>query len=355
MARNQYLFATEYNRKPHHVFRNFFLALLILCLMGFLVNVVYNYNLQYIRVPVTVSNLSGEMENFSILHLSDLHGRSGMGAPIEKALAGRSYSCVVMTGDMLGPGGDTAGLLDVLEHLPGDIPWLMIPGDEDPDYLDPLSHAGVTAYADWAQTLIDHGVIILDEPYLMTRGSKGQSRIWFVPAELYSLNLEALSATYEGVLGRLPSGSLTADQAAQRRVAEYQIARAARIQQTVKTMLADDIQVAVTHMPLTTELSEMFIGWKSASDVFSLRQVSLVMAGHYCAGQWRIPGSTAIYVPEKGWFPQDEGIVGKQYIGRIPQYISPGLSASGAYPFMPFRLFNAPVVSSLELTQKLVQ
>ena len=209
--------------------------------------------------------------------------------------------------------------------------------------------------ADWAEKLIKDGVTILDEPYLMTRGRNDRSRIWFIPEELYSMDLKGLETTYAGVLSRLPEGSLTADQAAQKRVAEYQIARARRIQETVRTIGADDIQVAVAHYPLTESLTETLIGWKETTETFSLRRVSLIMAGHYCAGQWRIPGAGALYVPELGWFPDDELIVGRHYIGRIPQYISPGLGASGSYPYMPFRLFNNPSVSSLELTQKLVQ
>ena len=353
--RDKYIFATEYNKKPHHVFRSLILVILAIVLIGFLANIVCEYNLLYIRQPITVSNLPEDMEQFSILHLSDLNGRKGVGKAISKALGSRIYSCVVMTGDMVGRNGDVEGLLEVVSELPTGIPILLIPGDEDPDYLDPMGHAGLTAYADWAQKLVDAGVTILDEPYLMTRGRNDRSRIWFVPEELYSLNLESLETTYRGVLSRLPAGSLSADQAAQKRVAEYQIARVQRIQQTVRTITTDDIQVAVAHVPLTESLSETLIGWKDSSAAFSLRQVSLIMAGHYCAGQWRIPGAGALYVPELGWFPEDEQIVGRSFVGRVPQYISPGLGASGSYPYMPFRLFNNPAVTSLELTQKLVQ
>ena len=353
--REQYIFATEYNKKPHHILRKLLIAILAIVLLGFLVNVVYNYNLVYIRQQITVANLPDDLEQFSILHLSDLNGRKGMGKRISRVLGSRIYSCVVMTGDMIGRDGDIEGLLEVVEALPKNIPILMIPGDMDPDYLDPMGHAGLTPYADWAEKLIKAGVTILDEPYLMTRGRNDRSRIWFIPEELYSMDLKGLETTYAGVLSRLPEGSLTADQAAQKRVAEYQIARARRIQETVRTIGADDIQVAVAHYPLTESLTETLIGWKETTETFSLRRVSLIMAGHYCAGQWRIPGAGALYVPELGWFPDDELIVGRHYIGRIPQYISPGLGASGSYPYMPFRLFNNPSVSSLELTQKLVQ
>ena len=69
-----------------------------------------------------------------------------------------------------------------------------------------MGHAGCTPYADWAERLIKAGVTILDEPYLMTRGRNDRSRIWFVPEELYSLDLKGLETTYTGVLGRLRRG-----------------------------------------------------------------------------------------------------------------------------------------------------
>ena len=352
--REKYIFATEYNRKPHHIFRKFLLIVLTILLVGFLANVIFNYNLRYERVPVTVANLPSDLENFSILHLSDLHGREGLGASIKKALGSRSYSCVVRTGDMLGKNGETAGLLEVIRALPADIPKLLIPGDEDPDYLTPYAHSSLSVYADWAEEIIRAGVTILDEPYLMTRGRNDAARIWFIPEELYTVSLESIEHTYQGVLERLPA-SLTADQVAQKRVAEYQIARVGRIRETIRSMQATDIQVAVSHEPLSEAISQTVVSWSSRSDVFALRQASLILCGHYCGGQWRLPGVGAIYVPGLGWFPDDSLITGKGYIGRIPQYISPGLGTSGAYPYQPFRLFNNPTISSIELTQKFVE
>ena len=350
--KDSYIFATEYNRKPRHVLRHLLLVILAVFLLGFLANVVCDNSLVYERVPVTVPNLPEALEQFSILHLSDLHGRRGLGGAIRRALGSRVYSCAVMTGNMLGPGGDTEGVIEVLHALPAGLPVYLIPGDEDPDYLDVYAHEGLTAYADWAEKLIGEGVTILDEPVLMTRGKKNEARIWFVPEELYTQNLDSVQTTYEGVLSRLPQGTLSEDQAAQKRVAAYQIERVRHIREAVRSMQAGDIQVAVAHTPITDAFSETLVSWTNKTDVFSIRQVSLILAGHYCAGQWRVPGRGPLYVPGFGFFPSDEGISGQNYVGRILQYISPGLGASGAYPYQPFRLFNPPVISSLELTQK---
>ena len=79
-----------------------------------------------------------------------------------------------------------------------------------------------------------------------------------------------------------------------------------------------------------------------------------MLAGHYCGGQWRLPGKGAIYVPEYGWFPEDRLIQGLDYLSGLPQYISPGLGASDYYPWQRGRVFNSPVVTLITLTARIV-
>ena len=93
--------------------------------------------------------------------------------------------------------------------------------------------------------------------------------------------------------------------------------------------------------------------WTDKNAVFSLRRVSLVLAGHYTGGQWRMPWGGALYVPAYGWFPEDSLIRGLDYLAGIPQYISAGLSASDSYPWQPFRLFNGPEITYIILTASL--
>lgn len=93
-------------------------------------------------------------------------------------------------------------------------------------------------------------------------------------------------------------------------------------------------------MPLDDEYVSTMLQWTTKEDVFSFHRVSLILAGHYCAGQWRIPQVGALYCPAFGWFPEDSLIVGLNYLSGIPQYISPGLGASPYYSLQPGRLFQ---------------
>ena len=353
--KNAYIFIPEKQRKSGHGFLKGLAMLLVFTLLtGGILNYIADHQLTYDTVQVTVTALPDDLENWTILQFSDLHGRE-LGERqgiIRNALGTVHVSSIVFTGDMLGKDGDTAAMLDLLALLPAETPKLMVPGDEDPNYLDTTPHGNVTALADWAMTLTEAGVTILDRPVLFVRGKKENARIWFVPEYLYSLDLNGMETAYRNQLEGFGT-NLTDAEAAQKRVAEYQLARVAEIRESVREMKAGDIQIAVSHTPISHQYAGEMMRDMDRSKVFSLRNVSLVIAGHNCAGQWRIPGVGAIYSPEYGWFPEDRLLMGLDYLSGIPQYISPGLGASSAYPYMPGRLFNSPAVTCIALTSKI--
>ena len=355
MARKQrYIFVEE---KPHP-FRAFLIGVLVVAFLAGLGLFIYNFGLSHQvvaeRQNVTIPNLSGDLENWSILHMSDLHGKYlGQGhASIARAINGRSYSCAVFTGDMLGKNGDVQPLLDLVALLPDSMPKLFIPGDSDPPLIATTAHASLSPYADWAVRLQEAGVTILDEPVSFTRN---RSTIWFIPEELYSLDIDSTESAYQAQLDLLNASMapLDADDAALARAAEYNINRMRRLRETKRAISANDIQIAVAHKPLTADYLSEMVAASDPDEVFSLRRVSLVLAGHYAGGQWRLPGRGAVWVPELGFFPEDSLLMGLDYFSGVPQYISPGLAASDFYPF-PGRLFNVPVITVIYLTANLI-
>lgn len=350
--KNAYIFASD--KETHHV-RHFLLWLLAIVLVGaalfFTTNFVTNHQVKLETLKVTVHNLPDDLENWSILHIADLHGAEiGKNqSAIKQALGTKAYSSVVITGDMLGPDGDVQPFLDLLALLPSDVPKFMITGDSDPTLVDMRAHGSLSVFADWVQQVQAIGVTVLDEPLMLTRG---KSNIWFVPEYLYSLDLDSMHNAYQSQLDGLNANatSLTADQAAQKRAVEYQLGKIERLRTINSTMTDKDIQIAVTHTPLTRQYVSTMVQWQGKDKPFALRNAALVLAGHYCGGQWRIPGKGALYVPELGWFPDDSLIQGLDYVSGIPQYISPGLGPSDDYPWMPGRVFNAPTITLIYLT-----
>ena len=353
--KNQYIFASEVGRRQrsHHL-RNAILLILPLLIVSLLVaNFMVSRRITVQEIRLTILNLPQDLEGYSILHLSDLHGaRYGENQKaVETALKNMRYSCVVMTGDMLGEDGDTAPLLELNALLAGDVPKYLIPGDTDESPVNSGAHGSLSVYANWVQEIQAAGITLLESPTLVTR-EKG--RIWFVPEESYALDIDRMQGVYERQRKELQdrATSLTADDAAKIRALEHEISLLEQLRQTRKEFQATDIQVVLTHMPMTEEFVSDLISWTGKEDYFSIRYAGLILAGHYNGGQWRIPFVGAIRVPELGWFPPDDQVQGLSYPAGIPQYISPGLGSDPHYENQPGRLFNPPTITRIVLTSK---
>lgn len=347
--RGGYVFGQE---RPNYG-RRISLGLLAALILAFLTVMIYNFGLShqvtYVRQSVTVPHLPGDLENWTILHMSDLHGRyvGDHQASIKSAVGTRACSSIVFTGDMVGPDGDVQPFLDLLALLPAGTPKIYLPGDSDPDLTVANAHSSLSVYADWVVKLQEAGVIILDEPVSFTRN---KSTIWFIPEYLYTLDIDNTEAAYQAQVDYYNAflSPLSADEAAAKRLAEHEVAKMQRLRETRLLIGEKDIQICVSHAPLTDAYVRV-MAQKDAKHQMRLHNADLIIAGHYCGGQWRLPGLGAIYVPELGFFPDDDLIMGMDYLSGIPQYISPGLSSSDYYPY-PGRLFNAPAVTMIALS-----
>ena len=78
----------------------------------------------------------------------------------------------------------------------------------------------------------------------------------------------------------------------------------------MKIMNKNDLQIGLTHVPLEANYVREMVEWADETAVFSFRRLSLVLAGHYCGGQWRLGGLGPLYVPDQGWLVGDNGIFG---------------------------------------------
>ena len=352
---NKYIFASDPGRKPHkHRFLKTLLVVIpLLAAVFWVTNLTVSRRVLLENKRLTVLNLPQDLEEYSILHISDLRGaRYGeKQKAIAAALGNVRYSCVVMTGDMLGPDGEIEPLLELIDLMPKETPKYLIPGEADEPMINSKAHSSLSVYADWVEEVRKAGVTVLELPVAETRG---KGRIWFIPENLYTLDLEGMKAVYTQELSRLNSRvtELDADDSARTRALEYELNRVRELEEIRKEFTAQDIQVVLTHVPLTEEYVEDMIAGSDKEDYFSMRYASLILAGYYNNGQWRLPFAGPVYIPDRGWFPGDEGITGLEYLSGIPQYISPGLGSSPLYEYQPGRLFNSPVMTRILLTRK---
>lgn len=315
---------------------------------------------RYVRLEtqgVTVLNLPGALEGFTILHLSDLNAASlGPGqSNLKTALGKESYQAVVLTGDMVGSSGKVQPLLDVLALIPPGVPVFLIAGDADPTPLLDKPHGDGGVKAPYILQAEAAGAIYLEAPY---RLEVDGAALWFCPGELFFLDLKnahfALSSQVSALLAaENPYESQTG---AQLRHAQHRLAVMEEAINAMAMMKPEEPIIALTHHPVdSASLSEL----AQASQAGGMPEPSLFLSGQYNNGQVRLPGLGPVYIPRQqdgsgGFFPGDEGFAGLSITRGFPVHVSPGLGVSTYYP-LPLRLFNRPAATLIRLTAKMTR
>ena len=350
------LFADGRRKHPILGFLLLLAALLIAALA--VLNNINNSRVDLLRQSVTVSNLPSSLENFRILHISDLHGLyfGPHQEQLQAALSSARYDIVCVTGDVTGRDGDAGAFLELVKLFDGKAPVYFIPGDEDPSPLLAAPHAGGSAKADYILAAEAAGAVYLDAPVKIVRG---KSTLWLSPEWIYSLDYDAADAAYQNRLLELRAQGSSPERDAALAAVEYQIDQLVRIREARRETLDGDIHVALSHCPIQDEAMRALREWTAEDNDSHIHAVALVLSGHNVGGQWRVPGVGAVRAPLSlgtnggGWFPDDKKIVGLDTVHGIPQYISPGLGTSADVPLPAIRLFNTPAVTIITLTSKL--
>ncbi len=348
MARNQGLSFIPRTKKRKWPVLLWLSLLVVFALLSMLVvNITLNKQLKVEEIKVPVLGLPKDLENFTLLHLSDLHG-SFMGENHQNFLAAmekKTFHGVCITGDMVHPKTHSAtalfSLIDQIKVLNPQVPIYFIPGDEDPS---PISSEGnaYSIYAPYLQELIARGVIFVDEP---TQLEVKSTSLWFMPKNQYSSDPQRLYTSYQSQYSTSDSSSTN------KGALEYYMDQNQRIITQREKIKPEDYQIVLSHYPLVQkELSTWLPLNENIPSPFN--GIILSLSGHYNGGQWCLPfTSTPLFVPEKGFFPSKEGISGFHKVGSIPQYIHKGIGSSTFYPF-PGRFFNAPTIALMSFTSR---
>ncbi len=351
MRKNRALFASRPPRRTGWLV----FPLLLCCILGVTIalNMINNGRIKLIQQDVTIPSLSADLEKFRILHISDLHGLE-FGAnqsTLQTVLKDAKYNAVCITGDVCASDGSYDAFIKLIDLFEGKVPVYFVAGDEDPQ---PVSAENASVKADYVLAAEARGAIYLDAPMPI---QIGKSTLWFCPESVYGLDIPASREAYLGRRAALVAGMNAANPAlsSQLQMIDYRLETLDRIESGMNAMRGGDVQIALTHHPLTNDTINTLQQWSGDSRENFLHGVSLVLAGHYNAGQLRLPGLGALKAPASagfpgnGWLPGDRGVVGLATVQGVTQYISPGLGASNVY-LLPIRLFNTPAVSILTLT-----
>jgi predicted MPP superfamily phosphohydrolase len=337
--------------------RRSFAFLLFLAVSALAMLVLYtvfdNQRLRVDRQDVSIPSLPRALDGFTFLPISDLHGREfgESQSDILSALGTAQYDAVLFLGDMCDNASQNPApfyaLIDAL--APSGKPMFYAKGNHDPD--DYLLTEEIFRPSDYLQGIIDRGVVPLDRPVKLRETGDGD--LWLWPADRLAVDAQAGLETARANLERelLRDNAEGAAQAAASRllIENYEAMIAAR-----EDVAPEDCHIAAGHYPLTPSRYALLEEYEGASP--SVMDVDLMLAGHYHAGQYRLPGIGALAVrdpelPRGGLFPDQAQVAGLSRVGGVRQYVSRGLGASGP-AFLRFRLFNTPEVSLLKLTSR---
>ena len=352
-----------FGREVHLSFWPVFLVVIVLLLA--IMVLMQGNSLSVEEQNVTMVGLPEDLEGYRILLLSDLNGRrfGDEQATILREIGTLDYDAVFIVGDMVGSGGDPEPFYELLEGLPSSRPVYFIAGDSDPQpVLDTTRDITGTVeqmvLADWILGAIERGATYVDAPVEL---NVGDASIWISPADMLNLNASELVDTCEEQMMQEQEGTVLGLQSDHDTLPSttYRYERAQRLLSAVNSMAATDMHISLAHEAPSDDFLAASAMHNSSEEKY-LTQPSLVLAGHYCGGVWRLPLVGAFYIPSStadrhGWFPAQEDVQGLSTAGGTQLYITAGLSTTGSAPLMFFRFLNRPQISIIELTATLPQ
>lgn len=350
------IFAPE--RKKHKGLATLLLLLVLAAALIVCFNIINNSRVNLEKTSITIPTLPRQAENFRILHITDLHGLyfGKDQQRIADALKGQPFDIVCFTGDAVDKDGHYDAFLALIDLFPGK-PFYFIPGDEDPSAILATPHAGDSPKAAYVQAAEEKGAVLLDAPVRLVEGS---TSVWLSPEWVYSVDAGTTARTLEARRKELMEEVDSPEKKAALEAVAYQEERLERIRQARKAMLPADTHIALAHHPMTATSMETLVEFLKTDNESYVSTISLILAGHYAGGQWRLPLVGAVKVPptaelgKNGWFPDDTYVTGLSYQLGIAQFVSSGLGTSAENGLPGIRLFNTPTLSLITLTTKMI-
>ena len=293
---------------------------------------------------VYIENLPQSFEGFRILQISDLHGKffDKKQLKLINAVNRLDYDMAAFTGDMnryeASNAKESEAVLTLINGMENRELLFWVDGNTGPFAMESLDGARTGRLTEMGRILSapEYGCKVLLEPYAIERDGQ---RIWITP----ELSARELEMTY---------GHLDAERAGGQENLALMKAYGEKSGEWLETLKGnDEVKICLTHYPLGTNLSDE--EWQGLGQL----DYSLILAGHYHGGQFRIPGYGALYIPNPasghgGYFPDQKDVMGLNDVNGIPQYISAGLGTSSSLRVFSFRTFNTPELNLIILRGK---
>lgn len=337
-----------------------FLLAFFVMLIG--VIVISNGNVQPVYEPITVVGLAEDFEDYQILVISDMNGKrfGDQQGSLVREVESLGYDMILCMGDMVGKDGDPEPFYEFLDGLSRPNRVYFVCGDSDPGPFlsSPRPIQGTLeqlVLEDWILGAIERGAHYVDAPMSI---EVGDSLLWLTPNNFLNLDASAYREDWKEQMRQEEDGVVSglASDYNSLPFTSYRYRLAERFYAAANSISSSDLLIGLSHVVPDDgfiQSAAMHDGQKGY-----LFEPELILSGHYCGGVWKLPVLGAFYVPNRmlpnyGWFPDKEDVNGLSKIGESQVYITSGLSTTSSIPVLPFRIFNDPEISVLNLTAKL--
>jgi len=280
---------------------------------------------------VYIEDLPTAFEGFTILQISDLHGKSfGRDQTnLTSRINSLDYDMIAFTGDMETVTRGFQPFYTLLDGINNKDHMIYVNGNFDLAY---NSLSGDVKSA--GRKLEEHGCTLLNRPYPLVRDG---ATIWLVNDIARHFDFE------------LPDALSSSHGEKEREVYVEYVTELTEISAQKKNGEANTVMI--THIPFSPKDLEAVA---TGSAIF---RNDLIIAGHYHGGQIRIPFYGAIFIPVRNdraadWFPEQKYVSGLVEYDGIQQYVSRGLGTSRMFPL---RLFNTPEMNVITLRGKIAE
>ncbi|WP_161524797.1 metallophosphoesterase [Alteribacter lacisalsi] len=318
------------------------LGLLVMFIV-FIIYVVWDNN-RIVTVEEEIELMAADgSADIRILHVTDLHEKTF--GENQQRLVDRinelEYDVIVFTGDMLDglESTNTAPFFDLIEAVSNLEHALFVPGNSDP-YSYAVGEDGTVEKSRFIQELEALGVDLVESVYSFDHAD-GQT-YHFVYLEYAIGNVRQSLNHLEG--GRIPWDHPHYE--------SYILHHEALMSELdfLEDPADGEVVIALNHYPVQDERMAQIKQY----DHLSYREFDLILAGHYHAGQFRVPFFGAFIIPEPyfpryGLFPPQDRVTGPWQYENTKQYVSGGLGSGGPVPLLKFRLFNPPEINLLHV------
>jgi uncharacterized protein len=325
------------------------LFLLLVVLTGSVFYNIYdNHRFLIVEQEIDIERLPPSFDGFRILQISDLHG-SYFGenqADLVRAINSIEYDMIALTGDMnasteiVDSLENSKAVLDLLDGIVNKETVFWIDGNAGPYAIESYVGAMTGDLTPIGTVLQAKGCKILTLPHALTRGNE---RIWITPemSEIgFSFHFHSLS----------PDDAYVGGKENYDRIQSF-LQKSYQSYQDINGN--GEAKILLIHTPKQTNSTAE--EREQGGDL----DYDLILAGHYHGGQLRLPLIGALYIPaptaginNSGYFPAQNDVKGLSYYGRVPQYVSAGLGASGHIRLASFRLFNTPEINLITLRRR---